>query len=501
MDVTNFSRPALLQQPDRIIRAGRNVWQRAEAEQVGFLIDGEGYFRRLDAVLRQAQRSITILGWDFNPDIRLRPQDAASPTLGELLRQRVDSLPDLKIHILVWGMGPVYSGKSLKMFGTMDWSDHPRIDLRFDFSHPLRASHHQKVVVVDDRTAFVGGIDLTARRWDDRAHSPANPLRVSPGGEAYGPVHDMQMIVTGAIAGTIGDVARRRWKTAIGETLDPPPALDTLPAPWPQDLQPALTRCSAGLALTEPWKWRGRRGHREAIKLTHDALKAASRHLYIETQYLASFGVARTLARRLRRADGPEVVIIVTRQSHGFLERVMMGNNRTRLIRRLKRADRYDRLRVYYAVTGDGQGGEEEVLVHSKLIIADDRFVRVGSSNLNNRSEGLDTECDLAIESDEIDGRQAIAALRDDLIAEHLGTSADLVSTIVAETGSLIAAVERLNTGHRGLRAYEVDVAQGETDSIPGTAIVDPKQPFWPLPQIRAGFRRLLFRRSAQRVS
>ncbi|UIY28926.1 hypothetical protein LZK73_19990 [Neorhizobium galegae] len=204
-----------------IIRPGRNVWRRAKAEKLAFLIDGDDYFRRLDQVLRLAERSIFIIGWDFDPDIVLRPRDPDGETIGALLRKMVEEKPSLEIRILVWGMGPVYSGKSLKMFGKMDWKDHPRIFLHFDFDHPLRASHHQKIVAIDDRTAFLGGIDLTARRWDDRSHAIDNPLRRAPDGTAYGPVHDIQTIVTGDTARLIGDVARRRWKKATRQVLSP----------------------------------------------------------------------------------------------------------------------------------------------------------------------------------------------------------------------------------------------------------------------------------------
>jgi phospholipase D1/2 len=501
VDVSSFSKSSVIDagaDRARVIRPGRNVWRSAKADRIAFLIDGEDYFRRLDEVLRQAEKSIFIIGWDFNPDIRLKPREEGSETIGTLLRRLVEEKPELEVRLLVWGMGPVYSGKSLRMFGKMDWADHPRILLRFDFRHPLRASHHQKMVAIDDKTAFLGGIDLTARRWDDREHKAVNPVRVAPDGAPYGPVHDMQTIVTGETARLIGDTARRRWKKATGEELTGVEVPG--PNPWPSDIAPALEQCSTGLALTEPWKWKGRRGHREAIRLTHDAVKSAEHHLYIETQYLASFGVARTLAKRLRRQNGPEIVVLVTRESHGFLEKLMMGNNRNRLIRRLKRADRYDRLRVFYAVTQTEDGSEQEVIVHSKLIIADDRFVRVGSSNLNNRSEGLDTECDLAMETDEAAGREAIAELRVDLLAEHLAAEPDLVRRSFAETGSLIRTIEMLNVNARHLKPFDVDVEKGETDSLPGTSIIDPKQPFWPVPQIQAGIRRFVARLSAHRV-
>ncbi len=499
MDVTNFSGPYAAAQRNLILKPGRNLWRSANAEKLGFLIDGEDYYRHLEEVLLQARRSILILGWDFNPDIRLRPRDPSSRTIGEILRSLVEERPELEVRLLVWGMGPVYSGKSFRMFGKMQWNDHPRINLQLDFRHPLRASHHQKVVVVDDKTAFVGGIDLTARRWDDRRHLAENPERRSPDGTTYGPVHDMQTIVSGEAAQMLGDVARRRWKKATGEKLEPV----SVPGhnPWPAALEPNLAGVRAGLALTEPWKWKGRRGHREAIRLTHDALKAAERHLYVETQYLASFGVGRTLTRQLRKADGPEIVIIVTRESHGFLEKLMMGNNRTRLIRRLKRADRHNRLRVYYAVTPDAEGKDREIIVHSKLIIVDDRMVRVGSSNLNNRSEGLDTECDLAVETDDADARQSIIALRNDLIAEHLDAEPADVARMIAETGSMLKTIDALNTKPRGLRTFDVDIHRGEIGSLVGTGIIDPKQPFWPIPEIVGFGRRMIARLSSRRMS
>jgi phospholipase D1/2 len=479
-------------QIDPIIKPGRNAWQSARARKVAFLVDGAEYYTRLDQMLRRAERSIFIIGWDFNPNIKLRPDLADSPTLGDIIRAQVDANPELEVRILIWGSGPIYSGKSLKFFGKMEWSDHPRISLRFDFRHPLRGSHHQKIAVIDDEIGFVGGMDLTARRWDDRDHKIDNPLRISPDGTAYGPVHDMQTLVSGDAARMLGDVARRRWRKTIGEDLAPLEQRGD--DRWPEDLEPALTDCQTAVALTEPWRWNGKRGHREAIRLTHEALKAATTHLYIETQYLASFGVARTLARRLKKADCPEIVIIVTHESHGFLEKIMMGQNRNRLIRRLMRVDRNKKLRIYYAVTPDGNGGEREIIVHSKVIIVDDRFVRVGSSNLNNRSEGLDTECDLAMETALPEGRLAVTTLRNDLIAEHLGVSPIEVTRVIAETGSMLQAIDRLNTGSRGLRSFNVDAAKGDTDSVVGTGIIDPKQPYWPIPEIKSGFRRLLAR-------
>ncbi|MFD1746755.1 phospholipase D-like domain-containing protein [Rhizobium helianthi] len=492
MDLSSKATVSEEQMRADIIRPGRNAWRSSRCDRAAFLVDGADYYRRLEQVLLKARKSIFIVGWDFNPNIRLRPEIPGSPTLGQILRQRVDTQNDLKVYILVWGMGPIYSGKSLKLFKKSGWNDHSRITMEFDFRHPVRASHHQKMVCVDDAVAFLGGIDLTARRWDDRRHALPNPLRCSPDGTCYGPVHDVQSIVSGEAAKMVGDACRKRWKWARKESLQPvsgePDAL------WPQDLAPALTHCTAALALTEPLRWNGRKGRREAIQLTHDALHAAKRHIYLESQYLASFNVARTIIDRLQEANGPEVVILVTRESHGFLEKVMMGHNRTRLLRRLKRHDRYGRLRVFYAVTQDEEDKEREIVVHAKVVIIDDRFVRVGSSNLNNRSEGLDTESDLAFEPADAANRQAIVRFRNDLIAEHLETTPEIVAQTLDETGSLIRTIDLLNVKPRGLRQFDVDVLNGETDSLVGTSLVDPRRPFWPYRQLKVGTRWALSR-------
>lgn len=479
--VLQFRRPGGEEKKSTIIRTGENAWRSAKADKVAFVIDAADYYMHVEESFRQAKHSIWIIGWDFNPDIHLRP-DRPSETLGEFLLSLVESRPELEIRILVWAMGPIYSGKSLSLFRENTWSAHPRITMRFDSKHPLRGSHHQKIVAVDDAIAFLGGIDLTARRWDDSRHLADNPLRVSPTGEPYEPVHDLQAAVTGDGARAIADLARRRWQRATGEEI---PAATGANLIWPAGLEANIRGCEIGISLTEPG-YLGRRSRKQAMRLTIDALKTAREHIYIETQYFAFFGIAACLESLLRKPDGPEIVIILTRVSHGFLEKVMMGGNRDRLIRRLKRADIQNRLRVLYPVVPKDDGGEQDVVVHSKLLIIDDNFVRIGSSNLNNRSEGLDTEADLAIEAENDDCRAAIASLRDSLLAEHLEAGEEEVAAAMEETGSLLRTTERLNIRRRGLRDMKLRIDKGETEPVWGTDFVDPRRPYWPLQQLRA---------------
>ena len=77
-----------------------------------------------------------------------------------------------------------------------------------------------------------------------------------------------------------------------------------------------------------------------------------------------------------------------------------MRNGRIRFRRVLEEAGVGDRVRIVYPDV-EGPEGSTDTMVHSKVMIVDDRFLRIGSANLNNRSMGTDTECDLAVEANE----------------------------------------------------------------------------------------------------
>jgi phosphatidylserine/phosphatidylglycerophosphate/cardiolipin synthase-like enzyme len=442
-------------------------------------VDGAPYFAQLEDALRQAEHSILIVGWDFDGRIRLRPDldSSYSPPLGQLLRSLVEARPQLEIRILVWSVAVVHApGAAAPLLLGADWQDHPRIHLKLDTKHPIYAAHHQKIVCIDESLAFVGGIDLTVRRWDRPEHLPNDPARVSPEGIPYSPVHDVQMVVNGAAAKAVCALGRDRWRKATGEKLERCPARDGL---WPSSLRPDFVDTPVAIARTCP-AWGKEPAVHEVAALIVDALRAAQDVIYIEAQYMTASYVGDALAESLAQEDGPEIIVLMTHSSRGLLERAVMGQNRDRLIRRLRRADRFGRLRVWYPQIA-GDDGDEQVLVHSKLIIIDDEFIRVGSSNLNRRSVGLDTECDLAIEATTEAARRTIARVRNRLLAEHLGTDAETIAETVARTGSVIQSVEALNTAPRRLCPFEAMSDSGPARPVLGTRLLDPQGPMQPL--------------------
>ena len=456
-----------------IIDPGRNCWKVATATRAAPLVDADCYFSALESAMHQAHRSIIIVGWDFDDRIRLRREDDAKP-LGELLRSLVEEKPELRIDVLVWSASVLHApGDAGTFLWGAEWQNHPRINLKLDTHHPFYAAHHQKIVAIDDSVAFVGGMDLTIGRWDTSRHHVDDPRRLDPEDKPYGPVHDIQMVVDGDAAVSLADEARHRWTAATGEERE---RIDTPSPIWPNNAEPAFRDVDIAIARTKP-AYRGEPSIMEAARLTDDALKAAREAIYLEAQYLTTRRVGRILADHLRNPEGPEIVVVMTHESRGIMERLVMGNNRDRLIRRLKRADRHDRLRVWFPCV-PGEDGPEQVLVHSKLMIVDDIFVRIGSSNLNNRSLGLDTECDIAIEANDIATHEAILRLRDRMLAEHIDAQPDELAAAVERKNSLIAAIESLNVNPRGLREFSALHDKGPSRPVPGTAILDPSRPF-----------------------
>jgi phosphatidylserine/phosphatidylglycerophosphate/cardiolipin synthase-like enzyme len=481
----DITRQAVRSPGDPILRPGRNCWRVAQADRASVLIDGAPYFTHLEAALRKARRSILIIGWDFDGSIRLRPDVSAedSPPLGPLLRSLVEERPDLEIRILVWSVAVVHApGAPGPLIFGADWQNHPRLQLKLDTHHPLYAAHHQKIVCIDDNLAFVGGMDLTVERWDTHHHACDDPIRLKDDGSIYEPVHDLQMAVDGDAARSIAEVGYERWKFATGETLTASPSGSD---PWPPGLVPDFRNVPIAIARTYP-AWGEQPAVNEAAALTLHALSAARKTIYIEAQYMTAPYVGDVLERQLADPDGPEIVVIQTHESHGWAEELVMGTNRDRLIRRLRKSDHHDRLRVYYPVIPNGEGGECQVLIHSKLIIVDDVFLRIGSSNLNNRSIGLDSECDAAIEATTEEMRRTIVRLRDRLIAEHLDVDPETFGRVLDDSGgSVVAAIEQLNTGARGLRPFGAMSDDGPDVPAAGTGLLDPLEPFEPLSLFR----------------
>ncbi len=463
-------------------------WRIERADRFAVIVDAENYFRVARRAMAGAKRRIMLIGWDFDARIVLDydcPADEGPRTVGEFIYWLVERNPDLEVFLLRWDFGAIRAlFRGTTVLTVLKWMRHPRIHTKLDGHHPTGASHHQKVVVIDDCLAFCGGIDMTGERWDTRAHADDEPRRVLAWGRPYKPWHDATTAVSGPVAAALGEMARERWRVAGGDALQP--VTEAAPC-WPEGLEPDFEGVSVRIARTIPEMADQPPAHEsEALFLAQIA--AARTGVYIESQYFASRRIAEAIARRLDEPDGPEFVVVNPESAQGWLEPVAMDTARVRLVEAIRRRDKHGRFRLYHPFTAGGQA----IYAHAKILIADGRVLRLGSSNMNNRSLRLDTECDLAIEAEDEATAARVAAIRDDLLAEHLGVSPECVTATIAETGSLIATVEALRGEGRSLRPYQAPNLNGVEQWLADNEVLDPEGPG---EMFEAVSRRGLFRR------
>src|SRR5215813_11504096 len=381
-----------------LFEEGRNCYRAVHASRAALLVDAADYFKAFMQAAQRATRSIVIVGWDFDTRTRLHCDTVRSDvpdTLGAFLNYLVRRRRGLNVYVLNWDYPMVFgTDRELPPRLGFGWKPRRRVHLEYDNTHPAGGSHHQKIVVIDDAIAFSGGLDLTSRRWDTCEHKADDPRRISAD-VPYPPFHDVMAAVDGEAARVLGAIVRDRWQLATGRTLGPP--ADAARDRWPGELKPDLTNVTVGISRTA-LEAEERPAVREVEALFFDMIARARRHICIENQYFTSQKIAAALEARLLEPDGPEIVLVVRLLSHGWLEEHTMGVLRTHNIRRLVAADRNGRFRVYYPYVPGLKDGTC-VDIHSKVLVVDDEWLRIGSANICNRSMGLDTECDLTFEA------------------------------------------------------------------------------------------------------
>lgn len=441
----------------------------ASARRIAPLVDGIEYYRHLRRALIEARREVLIVGWDFHSEIdllrgheaeRAEREDGWPVRLADLLERVVREREQLHVRILIWEGASLFALERqhlprMKRPG----AGNPRLRLEWDRGTPVLGSQHEKLVTIDGRIAFVGGMDLTRSRWDAHPHEPDDERRRNPGlVPTYGaPYHDVMLALDGEAAEVLARWARERWRRATEERLEAPEPVDS--DPWPPALDPLLEDRDVAFVRTQP-AHAGRDEKRQVEASYLAQVRAARRLVYVETQYLTHSAFAEALAERLRDPEGPEVVLILPHGCPGVLQSMAMDTFRDGLLDLLREADPGGRLAVFWPTLS---GGEEEdvhenaVYVHAKTLVIDDRLMRIGSSNLNNRSMGLDAELDafVLVGADEGDAVAAIASYRRRLIAYLLHVEPERVARAEREQRSVVAAIESLRGGQHSLEPFE----------------------------------------------
>ena len=392
------------------------------------LIDGEAALKSMVEEVRSAVSHVHLTAWFLSPDFVMAEDGDRPVVVRDLLAEaarRVD------VRVLLWAGAPIPvftpSRRAVRAVRDELRAAGPircALDTR---ERPLHC-HHEKTVVVDDRVAFVGGIDWTSLAGD-RRDSQHHPPRAALGW------HDAAVRIGGPLVADVADHFAMRWAAVTGERLAPAaapdPAGDGVVAQFvrtcPEHVYPALRDGSFGV-----------------LESYVRALRSAERLIYLESQYLWSAEIVAVLADKLRRPPDQRfrlVIVLPSRPKGG-------GDDTRGAVGELIAADRGAGRVLSCCLFARGAGGADPVYVHAKVGIVDDRWLTVGSANLNDHSLFNDTEANVVTHDPELARRTRL-----ELWAEHLerpvgdleGDPADVVDRIMRP-----AAEEQLERRRQG---------------------------------------------------
>jgi phosphatidylserine/phosphatidylglycerophosphate/cardiolipin synthase-like enzyme len=360
--------------------------------EVRVLIDGSEVLPQIAAAIAGARSHVSIAGWALTPGFQLT-RGAEPVVLRELLAEMASRVD---VRVLLWAGAPVPLFRPWRREvrrAQRELVEGTRIRSALDARERPLHSHHQKVVIVDDEVAFVGGLDLTDIPAD-RFDLPSHPLREQVGW------HDLTAEVRGPVVADIAEHSALRWRAITGERLEP--AVPSAPS----------GAHAVQFAITNPEKLYDDlpRGSFRILEAYVRALRSAQHLIYLENQFLWSVEIVAVLREKLLHPPTPEfrmVMVLPGRPNNG-------GDYSRGQLGVLERADRERRLltTTLYAREGDRS---RPVYVHAKLGIVDDRWLTVGSANLNDHSLFNDTEANIIVQSPDL-----IRATRQRLWAEHL---------------------------------------------------------------------------------
>jgi phosphatidylserine/phosphatidylglycerophosphate/cardiolipin synthase-like enzyme len=357
------------------------------------LVDGAHALPTIAEALESARRFVHLTGWHLAPHFELvrgEPPVAVGALLAELA-ERID------VRVLVWAGAPVplfHPTRSEVRESVRTLTRATRIRAEPDpREHPFHC-HHEKTICIDGELAFVNGIDLTDDAGD-RFDSSDHPARRRLGW------HDVGARVRGPAVADVHDHFARRWHAVTGERLDRPEA----PAPAGASTVQVVRTVAEDMYDEVP------RGDFRILESYVRALRGAQRLVYLENQFLWSPEIVAVLADKLRhppRDDFRLVVLLPAKANNG------QDDTRGQLSI-LAAADDHDKR--FLAATIRSRSGERDdpLYVHAKVGIVDDRWLTVGSANLNAHSLLNDTEMNVVTDDVEL-----ARATRVRLWAEHL---------------------------------------------------------------------------------
>jgi phosphatidylserine/phosphatidylglycerophosphate/cardiolipin synthase-like enzyme len=369
------------------------------------LIDGEEALPRIADEIAGARSHVYLAGWQFSAAFVMR-RDHPPVVLRNLLAEVAERTD---VRVLAWAGAPLPlfrpSRRGVRAARRQLCSNtkiHCALD---DKERPLHC-HHEKTVVIDDRVAFVGGIDLTHANGD-RFDTHGHVARADVGW------HDVSTRIEGAAVLDVAASFRMRWREITGESLGP--------AATPPDASRAAGHQTVQIVRTIPEKVYAAepQGDFRILESYLRGLRSATSLIYLENQFLWSPEIASVLRDKLERppSDAFRIVLVLPAKpnsggddTRGMLAELIDADDGAG---RLLACTLYARHRLL----------SEPVYVHAKVGIVDDRWLSIGSANLNEHSLFNDTEMNVICQDPDL-----VRSARLRLWAEHLELDETAVS-------------------------------------------------------------------------
>ncbi len=394
------------------------------------MVDGAQALPEIAAALAQARSHVHIAGWHLEPGFGLT-RDGNAVALRNLLGELAERV---QVRVLLWAGSPVHvftpsrgevrAGRERLVAGT-------RVRCALDAHERPMHCHHEKLVIVDDEVAFVGGIDLTSLggdRFDAREH----PVRAGRGW------HDASSRVRGPVVADVAEHFARRWREVAGEQLEAP-----RPAPAPAGAH------TVQLVRTVPEKIYDFAPHGDfrILEAYSRALRSAQRLIYLESQFLWSPELVQIMAGKLREPPSDDfrlLVLLPAKPNNG--EDVTRGQ-----LGVLAEADDGNGRFLATTVSSRTAALPGPLYVHAKIGIVDDCWLTIGSANLNDHSLFNDTEVNVVCCEPQL-ARETRLALWSEHLERPLEDVAGDPSRVIDELWRPTAR-EQLQRRRRGERA------------------------------------------------
>ncbi len=343
-------------------------------------VDGADYFAAVAEAIGQARQSIHITGWHLAPAFQLA-RGREPLVLGEALAEAAERLD---VRVLVWAGSPVplfRPSRSDVTDAVRSLTRSTRIRCEPDpREHPFHC-HHEKTAVIDSELAFVGGIDMTDL-GGDRYDISDHPARREIGW------HDVATRLRGPAVADVAAHFNLRWHALTGEDLGTPPE----PAPAGEQTVQVVRTVADGMYDALP------RGDFRILESYLKAIEQARGFIYLENQFLWSPEIVDRLADKLRRPPSPDfrlVIVLPSRANNG-------QDDTSGQVAVLESADNgagHLLVATLRSLTGTR---DDRLYVHAKVGIVDDRWLTVGSANLNAHSLLNDTEMNVVTDDGEL---------------------------------------------------------------------------------------------------